>query len=157
MTEEQAIELLKHHALVHDETDHPKAEQGFLGMLKHYTGNFNEDNFHEVMEIIRCLANRLQVDVVDRTIIGSIFGICFCSWNWVIKQDSLLRRSHAIDEESIEKLNAWIDCIYWTTTLLLNGEELEAAFVEYHQYKTRHHSAIPEKSLACELGQKNAS
>lgn len=135
MTEDQAMELLQLHAMIHESTDHPKMEHGFLGMLKYYQGDFKEENFHEVMEAIRCLANRIQTDAVDRIIVGSIYGICFCTWNWALKPDGLLRRNHEIPQKNLATLSSWIDCIYWTTTLLLNGAEHEDAFAEYTPFQ----------------------
>ena len=68
---------------------------------------------------------------------STIYGICFCTWNWALKQDSLLRRKHAISKESLATLSSWVDCIYWTTTLLLNGAEQDVAFAEYQPYQQK--------------------
>lgn len=134
MTEDQAIELLQLHALVHHDVNHPKMENGFLGMVKYYAGELNEDNFHEVMEAIRCLAGRIQADVIERDIVANLHGICFCVWTWVVKPANMSQRKGIVSQRDSDKLYVWIDCIYWTTTLLLDGEEFDVAFSKYHEY-----------------------
>lgn len=134
MTEKQAIQLLQFHALDHQNVGHPLMEQGFLGMLKYYSGELNEDNFHEVMDAIRCLACQLQHDLVERTLVANLYGICFSAWIWGIKPDSMLQRENRISEAEVLQLQVWTDCIYWTTTLLLNGADFDEAFSSYNDY-----------------------
>lgn len=53
MTEKEAIELLKYHSFTHESIDNPKSEKGFLGMLRPFQGELFENNFHELMEVIK--------------------------------------------------------------------------------------------------------
>ena len=66
MTYDEAAELLSLHNFSHPNLDYPKKASGFVRMLRPFDGNLYEENFHEVMETINCLADKLQEDFIDR-------------------------------------------------------------------------------------------
>ncbi|MCF2716249.1 hypothetical protein [Paenibacillus sp. 203] len=66
MNKQEARELLRCHSFIHDDLDHPKMQNGFLGMLRPFQGELLEDNFHELMTIIEVLADELEKPSVER-------------------------------------------------------------------------------------------
>ncbi|WP_348773208.1 hypothetical protein [Paenibacillus pabuli] len=52
MNREEAVILLKCHAFAYDDLNHLTMESGFHGSLRPFRGNLNEENFHELMEIL---------------------------------------------------------------------------------------------------------
>lgn len=134
MTEQEAIELLKHHSFTHEDIHHPKSEKGFLGMLRPFQGELFESNFHEVMGIINVLKGHFSKDYIDRQIISNFWGICHLSRVWGIEQDGMLRRNKLISDNQIELLSTWTDCISYTIMNLLEGLPDEEAFETYTFY-----------------------
>jgi hypothetical protein len=134
MTEQEAIELLKHHSFTHEDLDHPKSKQGFLGMLRPFQGELREDNFHELMEVIRVLKGQFDRDKIDRHIMASLWSICQLSSAWGTAPDGMLRRNGLISDAQVEQLSAWTDCISNTVMSLLEGLPDEEAFETYRFY-----------------------
>lgn len=79
MTEKEALELLKHHSFVHHDTDNPKSEKGFLGMLRPFRGELYEENFHELMNILKILKKHFEGENIDKQIISNFWSICHLS------------------------------------------------------------------------------
>ncbi len=131
MTEKEAIELLKHHSFTHQDIYNPKSEKGFLGMLRPFKGELFEDNFHELMEIIKVLKGQFGKDNIDRQVISNFWSICHFSRVWGIEQDGMLRRNSLISDNQIELLRNWTDCISCTIICLLEGLPDEEAFDNY--------------------------
>lgn len=134
MTEEQAIQLLLTHSCSSTCNDSEKAARGFCGMLKNYhSGELNEDNFHEVMLALRCVADTIQKDSIQRAIAGAPILICYRAWIWGLKPNARFQGT-PIPKDQLARLHTWVSCIYWTATLLLEGAEIEDAFCEYEVY-----------------------
>lgn len=131
MTEVEAIELLKHHSFTHDDIENIKSEKGFLGMLRPYQGELYEDNFHEVMEIIKVLKNHFYQDKIDTHIISNFWGICHYSRAWALDKDSMLRRNNLISDIQLDLLTSWIECISNAIALLLEGLPEKEALENY--------------------------
>lgn len=134
MTEKEAIELLKHHSFTHEDIDSPKSEKGFLGMLRPYQGELFENNFHELMEVIKVLKVQFGKDNIDRQIILNFWSICHFSRAWAIEPDGMLRRNNLISDNQIELISNWTDCISNTIMNLLDGLPDEVAFETYKFY-----------------------
>ncbi|MFN8354289.1 MAG: hypothetical protein U0Y10_07585 [Spirosomataceae bacterium] len=134
MTEKEAIELLRHHSCSHDDFENPKSENGFLGMLRPFQGELFEENFHELMEIIKVLKEHFGKDSVDRQIISNFWSICHLSRSWGIEQDGMLRRNNLISDTQIEVITIWTECISHTIMSLLEGLSDEEAFETYEFY-----------------------
>lgn len=60
--------LLKCHAFSYDDLSHPKMQNGFTGSLRPFRGHLIEENFHELMEILRVLAPELARPTLDREV-----------------------------------------------------------------------------------------
>ena len=134
MTESEALELLKYHSYNHEDFDNPKAEIGFLGMLRPFQGELYEDNFHDLMTILRVLKNEFKNDKLNRQIVSSFWGICHLSRAWGLNSEGMLRRNNLITEKQIQLLSVWIDCISTTIMNLLEGLNEEEAFESYKFY-----------------------
>jgi hypothetical protein len=134
MTEKEAIELLMHHSFAHQDIDNPKSKKGFLEMLRPFQGELFENNFHELMEIIKVLKGQFDKDNIDRQIISNFWSICHLSRAWAIEQNGMLRRNSLISDTQIELLSNWTDCISYTIRNLLDGLPDEAAFETYKFY-----------------------
>ena len=134
MTEMEAIELLKHHSYNHEDIKHPKTEKGFLGMLRPLDGQLSEDNFHEIMTILKTLKRHFKDDKIDRQIISSFWGICHFAKAWGLDEKGMLRRNNLLNEKQIKQLSVWIECISYAVMGLLDGMDDEDAFELYKLY-----------------------
>ncbi|MFL5742599.1 MAG: hypothetical protein ACJ75B_20415 [Flavisolibacter sp.] len=134
MTEVEAVELLRHHSYNHDDLQHPKTEKGFLGMLRPFDGQLYEDNFHELMTILKILKQHFRDDKIDRQIISSFWGICYFSKAWGLEAEGMLRRNNLLSDDQIKKLSVWIDCISYAVMGLLDGMDDKHAFEPYTLY-----------------------
>lgn len=135
MTEDEALELLKHHSYAHEDFYHPKTERGFLGMLRPFDGKLYEENFHELMTIVKTLAPRFRNDRIDRQIISSLWSICQLSSAWGLGKEGMLRGNNLISDKQVAQLSIWIDCISYAVMVLLEGQDDgESAFEPYHHY-----------------------
>lgn len=133
MTEEHAIQLLLMHSCSSTCMDKEKAARGFCGMLKNYQGGeLDENNFHQVMQALRCVAGTIQQENIQRAIAGAPILICYRAWIWGLKTND--RNGTSLPEDQIARLHQWVSCIYWTATLLLEGAEIDEAFGEYEEY-----------------------
>ena len=135
MNRSEALELLRYHSSDHDDIDNPKWETGFLGMLRPFRGNLLEENFHELMAILKVLAPDFRNDKIDREIVNSFWGICHFGKAWGVDPEGMLRQNNLIEADQIKRLATWIDCISYTVALLLNGIDNETAFEVYESYK----------------------
>ncbi len=134
MDRDQAIELLLLHSCAHPDFNHPKWESGFIGMLRPFGGELIEDNYHEVVACIGCLAGELQSEApVDKRIVSSLWGICHTARAWGVEEDGMLRRNRLISDEQVRTLDEWVDAISYATTTLLDGEDLDSALAQYRQ------------------------
>jgi hypothetical protein len=134
VTKGEAKELLLYHSFIHENINHPKVENGFLGMLRPFKGKLIEANFHEVIEAIKTLADELETEnKVDKEIISALWGICHLGRAWAIHPDGMLRRNNLIKEAQIQKLEGWIEDISYATMMLLNGSGKEVAFEPYNE------------------------
>ncbi len=107
---------------------HVSAEgDGFLGSLRPYRG-LRESNFHEVMAALRCIAPDLQGDLVDRSVLRDLWGICHMGRAWGVHPDGMLRRNQLITDADVARLEHWIECISYATFMLMEGpgDETEA-------------------------------
>ena len=104
MTTEEAKKILKYHSFTDEDINHPKMENGFLGMLRPFSGKLNEENYHEVIKAIKTLADELRdKEKIDREVISAIWGICHLTRSWAIEKEGMLRSNNLINEEQIKK------------------------------------------------------
>lgn len=126
--------MLDYHSGVHENTDHPKSERGFLGMLRPFRGELHEENFHEVMTILKVLAARFRNESIDRRLISHFWSICHGTRTWAIDEDGMLGRTKLITDKQRERLSEWIDCISYALMMLLDDQEDTTAFEYYRDY-----------------------
>jgi len=132
MTLEEAKQLLKYHSFMDSDINHPKMESGFLGMLRPFSGELNEDNYHEIIKAIRILADELRnKQQIDKEVISAIWGICHQTRSCAIDKDGMLRRNNLIRDEQIKKLEKWIETISYATMMILDGSDNSIAFEFY--------------------------
>lgn len=138
MTRTEALELLAHHSFTHDDFNHPKTERGYLGMLRPFTGQLYEENFHEVIRVIKTLAADLRKPEVDKDIICKLWSICQLSRAWALEKDGMLQRNGLIVASEVERLAEWTDCISATVMNLLSDLNDEIAYETYNFYIEDH-------------------
>lgn len=132
MTKEEAKKILKYHSFIHEDIDHPKMERGFLGMLRPFSGELIEENYHEVIKAIQVLADELRDDKkIDKEVVSAIWGICHLTRSWAIDSEGVLRRNRLIKKEQIEKLEKWIESISYSVMMLMDGSDNKTAFDFY--------------------------
>ncbi|WDM21734.1 hypothetical protein [Paenibacillus polymyxa] len=131
MNKLEARELLRCHSFIHDDLDHLKMQNGFLGMLRPFQGELIEDNFHELMTIIEVLADELEKPSVERELIAALWGICQYTRAWALYPDSMLQRNNLLTIEQINTLDDWIDTISYAVMVLLEGGGPEEALSSY--------------------------
>ncbi len=134
MNREEAVELLKKHAFVHDDLEDEKMARGFLGMLRPFDGTLIEANFHEMMEILDVLADELEQDKLDRTVVSCLWSICQYARAWALEPDGMLRRNELISDEQLRQMAEWVDAISYAVTVLMEGGGREDAFWSYQEY-----------------------
>lgn len=134
MTEKEALELLKYHSFVHQDTDSPKSEKGYLGMLRPFRGELYEENFHELMNILKILKERFRGDSIDKQIISNFWSICHLSRAWGLEEGGMLKRNNLISDEQMELLSTWTDCISYAVMNLLEELPDEVTFEPYFLY-----------------------
>lgn len=123
MTEEQAIDLLKHHSSSHADINNPKWEKGFLGMLRPFTGDLYEENYKELLEIIDVLSPKLKANTINRDIIADLWTICHCTYIWALDKGGMLQRNKLLTPKQITTLTDWYENISWKIFLIFEGEE----------------------------------
>ncbi|MEM6299533.1 MAG: hypothetical protein AAF740_12670 [Bacteroidota bacterium] len=129
MTSQEAKKVLKYHSFTHEDIDHPKMENGFLGMLRPFSGKLTEENYHEVMEAIRTLSSEIRSnEYIEKDIISAIWGICHLTRMWAIEKEGTLRSNNLINEEQISKLAQWVENISYATMMILDGSDDATAF-----------------------------
>ena len=133
MSEQEAIEILKHHSFNNENLGNSKAEKGFLGMLRPFNGTLNEENFHELMNVLLALKDHFSKEIIDRNITSNLWAICHLTRSWAIERDAMLRRNNLINDTQIDLLTIWIDCISITVMYLLEGLG-DLAFDSYNAY-----------------------
>lgn len=134
MTKEVAKEVLMHHSFIHKSVDNLRSENGFLGMLRPFSGELIEANYHEIMQAIKTLADELEAEgKIDKEIISALWGICHLGRAWGLHPDGMLRRNNLILQEQIQKLEGWIEDISYATMSLLDGSGIEVAFELYNE------------------------
>lgn len=131
MTKTEAIELLKHHSFTHPDADHPLSENGFLGTLRPFDGKLHEKNFHEVMLILKLLADEFRKEQINNEIMTSFWAICHLGRLWGIEKDGMIQRNALISPEQVAELTNWIEQISDTILLLLEGQNDDIAFGNY--------------------------
>lgn len=105
MTIPEAKNLLAHHSFRHENFSHPKSERGFLGMLRPFNGTLLEDNFHEVMAIIKVLSEEISLKMLDREIVTDIWAICHLGRAWAIHPEGMLRKNGLITEDQVQTID----------------------------------------------------
>ncbi len=134
MTKEEAKELLKLHSFRHEDIDNPKMTRGFLGMLRPFKGDIKKENYVEIMEALKVLADDIRdKNQIDKEIMASIWGICHLTRSWAIYPDGMLQENNLISKEQIKQLEQWVDSISYSTFLILDGCDNETAFEFYDE------------------------
>ncbi|MCG8696726.1 MAG: hypothetical protein MI922_01630 [Bacteroidales bacterium] len=124
MNRQEAKELLLYHGMVHPNNNHPKWKNGFLGMLRPFKGTLVEENFYEVMECIRLLADDLgKNDKLDKDVISAIWRICQLPRSWAVINNNMTKGSTIISNQQVKTLDNWRDQISYVTMTLLEGVE----------------------------------
>ncbi|BDD03990.1 hypothetical protein [Aureibacter tunicatorum] len=132
MTKKEAKEILKYHSFTHEDIDHPKSKRGFLGMLRPFTGELIEENFHEVITAIKTISDELRTnEKIDREVIIALWGICHFTRNWAINPEGMLQRNGLIEKQQIKLLEVWIETISYATFSILEGSDNLTAFDLY--------------------------
>ncbi len=134
MTKTEALTLLKHHSYTHNDLAHPETQRGFLGMLRPFQGQLYEENFQELMLILKVLSPCFKSEQVDKEIMAAYWGICHLARAWGLEPAGMLRRNNLLTGQQIKDLAAWIDCISDALSNLLDGAEDELAFEAYEFY-----------------------
>ena len=100
-------------------------------MLRPFEGQLLENNFHEVMKVLK---EQFDKNNIDRQIIATFWSICHLSRAWGIEQNGMLRQNNLISANQIELLSNRTDCISYTIMNLLEGLPDEEAFESYKFY-----------------------
>jgi hypothetical protein len=134
VSESDALELLRMHSYSDETLDQSTIERGFLGMLRPFSGKLYEENFHELMAVLRCLQHKFTGKGLDREVISSFWSICHLTRSWAIDEGGMLRRNNLLSETQIKQLTGWIDCISYTIMILLEDAGDESPFDQYQSY-----------------------
>lgn len=132
MDREEALMLLSFHSGRNPNINDSRWENGFIGSLRKYNGNLNEDNFIEIMECLKVLSKDFSSDKIDRELMADVYGIFYQANLWLGKGGRL----DNIDSENKNKLDKWLKIYSYAVELLLEYSEqsCEEAFYEYEDY-----------------------
>ncbi|WP_427051888.1 hypothetical protein [Paenibacillus sp. TC-CSREp1] len=134
MEREEAVFLLKCHAFACDDVTHPKVEHGFLGSLRPFHGHLIEENFHELMGILRVLAPELARSTLNREVIACLWSITHLARAWAIEPAGMLRSNHLISDEQVAVMEQWLSMFSYAVMILVEDGGEQEAFWEYEQY-----------------------
>lgn len=159
METSKAIHFLKCHAYAQDDTDLPKVSGGFLGSLRPFRGELKEENFHEMMIVIRALAAKLGEPALDREMIACLWSICKLGCAWAVEPEGMLRSNDLMTDEQVERMENWLDLISYAVMILLDDGGEEEAFWGYREYVSEQlaplmaelDDLLPEKALEAEI------
>lgn len=129
MTLQEAKKLLQHHSFQHEDIEHEKSVNGFLGMLRPFKGKLIDNNFEEITEAIKVFAEDFQNNAeVDKEVISALWGICHLGRAWAVEPDGMLRSNNLISNSDIERMEEWINRISYAVMMLLDGSDIDTAF-----------------------------
>lgn len=132
MTIKEAKQILKYHSFTAEDVKHPKMENGFLGMLRPFSGKLYEENYHEVIAAIKTLADEIRgKEKIDKDVISAIWGICHLTRSWAIEKEGMLQRNNLITEKQIKILEKWVEAISYAILMILDGSDNSTAFELY--------------------------
>ncbi|WP_440109601.1 hypothetical protein [Paenibacillus sp. QZ-Y1] len=134
MKREEAVILLKCHAFSYEDLYHPKMETGFLGSLRPFRGQLMEENFHELMEILRTLVPDLQGPTLDREVMACLWGITHLGRAWAVEPDGMLRSNNIISDEQVTLMEKWLDLFSYAVMILIEDGGEDEAFWGYREY-----------------------
>lgn len=109
-------------------------ESGFLGSLRPFRGQLIEENFHELMEIVRTLAPQLKQPALNREVMSCLWSIMHLARAWAISADGMLRRNQLISDEQIALMEEWLDLLSYAVLILIEDGGEEEAFWGYKEY-----------------------
>ena len=118
----EALDLLKHHSHIHEDSENRKTERGFLGMLRPFTGHLYEENYLELLEIITVLQGCLRPDLIPKDVVAALWAICHYARAWGLHPDGMLQRNNLISGEQVAKLSAWVEHISSEVLELLESD-----------------------------------
>ena len=109
MNIEKAKELLSYHSGYNENFESLKWTNGFLGQLRPYKGRLYENNFFELVEILKALQPEFQnSDKIDRDIVAMLFAIVTVPRLWAFDPQGMLRSNNLISKSDLNQLN---DCL----------------------------------------------
>lgn len=133
MTKSEAMEILSFHSCRNTNVEDPRWEFGFVGRLRPSGGEFNEDNFIQIMESIRVLRDELTKDRIDKNLVYDITGIIHLTRLWCMPKVGGVFNSNVSAHEQ-EQLLQWVEIIENTLFFLLDGADDSIAFQDYDCY-----------------------
>ena len=123
MNFEQAIQELSFHCGTNPDTDDPRWQNGFLGMLRPYSG-LKVEAYQNLSRCVDAVENHLRSSsVLDRRVINSLWGICHFARAWGLHPDGMLRRNNLITPEDQARLCEWIDGLSYKIAMWLDGTD----------------------------------
>lgn len=133
MNREEALIQLRFHSGRHPDINHPKWRHGLIGSLNYFDGQFNEENFVEVMECLKVLSSEFAAEQIDRDLMADLYGILYQINLWIVPGGKL----EHIDPNIKNKLVQWLKLYADVIELLLEYSEqsCQEAFYEYECYR----------------------
>lgn len=133
MTIEDAIEELMYQSGSHENFEHERWQNGFLGHLRPFQGKLREENYHLIMKALQVLAPEMEKEFIDKRIISSVMGICHLGRMWAINPEGMLQSNKLISKEQTLKIDDWLVNISYASFCLLDGAGAEEAFWSYNE------------------------
>lgn len=132
MDKNAAKELLSFHSSRNSDVDNPKWQNGFLGSLRPFLGELHEENFFEVMECLKTLADDFTAPTIEQEIVSDIVAIIHLTRSWA-SPHGMLGSNHLLTTEQTTLLLAWVDIIE-TCFMFLLDDDPDDAFADYEYY-----------------------
>ena len=129
MNPERARQILRGHAFVLEDVQHPLMQESFLLSLRSYKG-LKREKCVQIEAAFRTLAPELAGESVDRQTIGALWSILWSIRNWALHPQGMLRRNNLMAPEDVEWLDNWVAKMDLSVCLLLEGNSVESVFGE---------------------------
>lgn len=107
-----------------------------MGCLHPFQGQLYEDNFKEIMECLRALANEFGYPQVGKYMVADVLSIIRCT-EWWIEPGGMLTRNHLLTSEQESMLREWVDIIFDAVVNPLDGSVEEAFMSILNTLKSR--------------------
>ena len=95
------------------------------------------------MVALQTVAPLMEYAMVDRGLIGALWGICHFGRAWALEKGSMLESNNLISPADAALLGEWLSIVSYAVACLLDDTGVEEAFAFYRYYLADNPDAAP--------------